>query len=76
MDINPFRPAHKVALESFTKLPDDARVRLPVVCALFGYSSATAWRRCRAGALPSPKKDGSVTYWTAGALRASMAGRK
>ena len=59
-----------LALEQFDKLPDAAHVRLPVVCALFGISSATAWRWTRQGRLPTPQKlSPGVTTWNVGALR-------
>jgi predicted DNA-binding transcriptional regulator AlpA len=59
-----------LGLEQFDKLPDAAHVRLPVVCALFGISRATAWRWTKQGRLPSPQKLGpGVTTWNVGALR-------
>lgn len=61
-----------LALANFEHSPDDARVRLPVVAALFGYSAATVWRRVKAGGLPAPRKDGRITYWTAGELRDAL----
>lgn len=59
-------------LANFDHAPDDARVRLPVVAALFGYSPATVWRRVKAGSLPAPRKDGRITFWLAGELRAAL----
>lgn len=61
------------ALANFDSLPDSAYVRLPVVCALFGYSDSTAWRRVKAGDLPSPEKLGPrVTAWNVGKLRQAL----
>lgn len=60
------------ALANFDHSPDDARVRLPIVAALFGYSPATVWRRVKAGGLPAPRKDGRTTYWLVGELRAKL----
>lgn len=58
--------------EHFDHLPDNARVRLPVLTLLFSCSPATAWRRVRDGRLPAPRKDGRMTYWLAGELRAKL----
>lgn len=62
------------ALKHFDVLPDDARVRLPVVTALFSCSQATAWRMCHDGRLPQPRKSGGMTYWLAGDLRRKLRG--
>lgn len=59
-------------LANFEHSPDDARARLPVVAALFACSPATVWRRVKAGSLPAPRKDGRITYWLAGELRAKL----
>lgn len=59
-------------LRDFDNLPAAARVRLPAVCRLFGISPATAWRRVRDGRIPKPRKDGVITYWQAGDLRAAL----
>ncbi len=61
------------ALVSFKHLPDDARARLPVVCALYAQSPATIWRRVAAGLIPAPSKTGNVTSWRVGDLRAALA---
>lgn len=58
--------------KNFDDFPDTARIRLPVVRCLFGISAPTVWRRVRAGRLPSPRKDGAVTYWLAGELREKL----
>lgn len=58
------------ALTAFDHLPDSSHVRLPVVCALFGCSKITVWRRVRNGVLPAPVKFSSrVTTWNVGRLR-------
>lgn len=59
-------------LKNFDDFPDATRVRLPVVRLLFGTSAATVWRRVRDGKLPTPRKDGRITYWLAGELRAAL----
>lgn len=65
---------HAEILRNFDDFPDATRVRLPVVCLLFAASPATVWRRVGAGKLPAPRKDGRITYWTAGELRAALRG--
>jgi predicted DNA-binding transcriptional regulator AlpA len=62
------------ALKHFDLLPDDARVRLPVVTALLSCSPATAWRMVKDGRLPPPEKDGGMTFWKAGGLRRKLRG--
>jgi predicted DNA-binding transcriptional regulator AlpA len=62
------------ALKHFDLLPADARVRLPVVKALFACSNATAWRMTKDGRLPAPRKSGNMTFWLAGELRAVLRG--
>ena len=62
------------ALRNFDALPDCAFVRQPVIEALFGYSSATVWRRVKDGRLPAPKKlSDRVTAWNVGDLRRALA---
>lgn len=60
------------AVRHFDALPDNARVRKPGVRELFGYSNATIYRRIQAGHLPPPRKDGHISYWLAGELRAKL----
>ncbi len=67
------RAEHSIptALAAFDDLPNSAHVRLPVLCGWRGISPATAWRHCKAGLLPMPKKLGpNVTAWNVGELRA------
>ena len=64
------------ALKQFDSLPDCARVRLSVVCLLFGISTATVWRWSHSGKLPSPSKVGGVTFWNVGALRECLSKRE
>lgn len=59
-------------LKNFDDFPDATRIRLPVVRLLFGTSSATVWRRVKTGKIPAPRKDGRVTFWLAGELRAAL----
>ncbi len=60
------------SLTGFDSLPDSARVRLPVVCALFGISPATCWRRVKAGLMPAPHKQGGTTFWIVGDVRKAL----
>jgi len=63
-------------LTRFPYLPDDARVKQPVVEGLFAISSATLWRRVRSGELPRPLRCGANTRsiaWRVGDLRAVLA---
>jgi predicted DNA-binding transcriptional regulator AlpA len=62
------------AFEAFGKLPDEAKVSVRVVAAIEGVSPVTIWRRCAAGLLPPPTKDGGTSRWIVGALRAARAG--
>ena len=57
---------------AFASLPDNARVRQPIVEILHGISSATLWRRVKSGALPAPHVCGRVASWSAGEIRASL----
>jgi len=61
-----------MALRNFDALPDAAHVRLPVVTALFGISSATVWRWSRTGQLPSPARINGITFWSVGELREKL----
>lgn len=58
-------------LATFSSLPDEAFVRLPVVRALrANVCSATIWRHVKAGLLPEPVKlSAGVTAWRVGDLR-------
>lgn len=63
------------SVEQFDTLPDDARVRVPVVAALLGQSIASTWRHARAGLIPPPSKTGPrVTSWRVGDVREHLAG--
>ena len=61
------------ALEAFDYLPISANVRLPVVMALYGISSASVWRNCKNGNIPKPRKlTTRTTVWNVGELRAAL----
>lgn len=61
------------ALKHFDDLPNSANVRQPVVEGLYGYSSATLWRRVKDGSLPAPRKiSDRVTVWNVGELRRAL----
>ena len=62
------------ALTNYDSFPDSAHVRLPVVQALVGCSSATVWRMVKRGTLPAPRKlSDRVTAWNVGELRKTLA---
>ncbi|MBL8366362.1 MAG: AlpA family phage regulatory protein [Candidatus Accumulibacter sp.] len=62
------------ALRHFDSLPDSASVRLPVVAALVGCSTATVWRMVKRGTLPTPRQRGlRITAWSVGELRKALA---
>nr|MBL8410213.1 AlpA family phage regulatory protein [Dechloromonas sp.] len=62
------------ALTNYDSLPDSVHVRLPVVQALVGCSSATVWRMVKRGTLPAPRKlSERVTAWNVGDLRKALA---
>lgn len=66
-------PSMNPALRDFDALPDSAMVSIKVVCALFGCSPATVWRRVKNGDLVEPKRlGGGTTRWSVGELRAEL----
>lgn len=63
------------ALASFSHLPGDAFVRLPVVCGLFGVGPATVWRWSKSANFPQPRKISSrTTGWKVSELREHLRG--
>jgi predicted DNA-binding transcriptional regulator AlpA len=66
-----------LTLKHFDELPDAAHVRLPVVAALLGVSTASVWRRSKDLSIPAPRKLGPRTSaWNVGELRAALAQAK
>lgn len=64
------------ALSSFDHMPDSSYVRLPVVRALYGVSTATIWRNCSKGLMPAPVKlSERCTAWNVGLIRANLAAK-
>lgn len=63
------------ALALFPKMPDEARVRQPLVEAAMGWSSTTVWRRVKSNDFPAPRLDGRIASWAAGEVRAALAGK-
>ena len=62
------------ALTNYDSFPDSAHVRLPVVQALVGCSSATVWRMVKRGTLPAPRKlSERISAWNVGDLRKALA---
>lgn len=63
-----------IDLTTFATAPDEARVRIGTVTALYSVSANTVRRRVKAGLIPNFYKDLGVTYWKAGDLRRALAG--
>lgn len=63
-----------VAAAEAEKLPDETRIRQPLVEVLLCYSGATVWRRVKEGKLPEPHRDGRITTWRLGDIRRMLAG--
>jgi predicted DNA-binding transcriptional regulator AlpA len=64
------------ALSSFDQMPNSSYVRLPIVRALYGVSTATIWRNCSKGLMPSPVKlSQRCTAWNVGLIRADLASK-
>ncbi len=62
-----------LALVTFDSQPNSANVRLPVVMALYGISSASVWRNVKNGNIPKPRKLTSrTTVWNVGELRSAL----
>lgn len=72
----PTGAAIHTALSNFDTLPDGAYVRVPVVRAMYGVSTSTAWRMARDGRIPAATKISvGVTAWRVGDIRADLARR-
>jgi hypothetical protein len=67
-------PATTQDIENFKHLPDEAGVRLPLVCKLMSCSAPTVWRMAAAGTLATVKVSKRVTLFNAGSLRKVLAG--
>ena len=64
------------ALANFDAMPSSAFIRLPIVMALYGVSSATVWRNVKIGAIPKPSKlSERCTAWNVGLIRAALAAK-
>jgi len=65
-----------LALINFDSMPDSAYIRMPVIKALYGVSSATIWRNVKSGAIPKPSKlSERCTAWNVGTIRADLASK-
>jgi len=70
----PVAPTIQTALANFSVMPDESFVRLPTVKALYGISSASVWRACKAKKFPLPRKlSDRITAWNVGELRRDLA---
>ncbi|HYD90794.1 MAG TPA: hypothetical protein VEA37_04815 [Flavobacterium sp.] len=63
------------ALASFDQLPDSSHIRLPIVKALLGVSSATVWRMVKAKQLKTHKLTPRTTTFNVGELRKALAAK-
>jgi len=64
------------ALSGFDNMPDSAYIRLPIVRALYGVSTATIWRNCSKGLMPAPVKlSERCTAWNVGLIRSDLAAK-
>lgn len=69
-------PINETPSRNFGTLPDDAYIRLPAICELYGISRNTVYRRVKDGGIPSPRKlSERVTAWRVGDIRADLARR-
>ena len=61
------------ALSQFDHLPNSAYIRLPIMMALYGVSSATIWRGVKNGSIPRPVKlTQRTTAWSVGLVRQAL----
>lgn len=60
---------------AFKSLPDDARVRLPTVCAVTGKAASTIYQDIQRGYFPRPRRLGHSRSvgWRVGDVRAWLA---
>ena len=63
------------ALRDFDQLPSSQQVRLPIVKALLGISSATVWRMVKTKQLKTHKFTERTTTFNVGELRALLASK-
>ena len=64
------------ALVNFDVMPDSAFIRLPVIKALYGVSSATIWRGVKNLTIPKPVKlTERCTAWNVGMVRIALAAK-
>ena len=65
-----------IALVNFDAMPDSAYIRLPVLKALYGVSSATIWRGVKSLTIPKPVKlTERCTAWNVGLVRNALAAK-
>jgi predicted DNA-binding transcriptional regulator AlpA len=65
------------SIQTFSHLPDEGRVRVGVVAALFGVSAPTIWRKVRAHEFPKPIRHfDRVTSWRVGDIRRALSGEQ
>lgn len=63
-------------LVNWEAMPSNSYIRLPIVKALYGLSSASVWRFVKSGKIPAPVKISErVTAWNVGAIKADLAAK-
>jgi hypothetical protein len=60
------------ALKQVPNLPDEAGIRLSLVCALLACSPATVWRLAQTGKIKTRKPSRRVTVFSLGSIRALL----
>lgn len=75
LDVTPAIIASTIPKElaNFDAMPNSGFIRLPIVKALYGISSSTVWRNCKANKFPLPRKlSDRVTAWSVAEIRADL----
>ncbi len=57
---------------NYQNLPAEARLRMRQVQPVVGLAVSTIWRNTANGTFPKPAKNGSVTTWSWGQIRAYL----
>ena len=63
------------ALSNFSKLPNEAKVRLPVVKGILSVSGATVWRMVKSGKIKAYRITERTTTFNVGELRILLAAK-
>lgn len=68
-------PTINPVLRDFDQLPSSQHIRLPIVKAILGVSSATVWRMVKAKQLKTYKLTERTTTFNVGEIRALLASK-